>query len=256
MNKILQNMEKKLIVSCQAFDDSPLYGSDYMAKMAACAELGGACGIRACWSDNVRAIKKITKLPIIGINKVLNNGSLMDDKVFITPNFESAAEIIEAGTDILGMDCTARNRTYDEIGHLINKIKNNYPHILIMADISTLEEGIYAEKLGADIVSTTLSGYTSESRKALGINYDAEVKAFRETGKMPTALPPDFKLISDLKANVHIPINAEGRISNSAEAVKALECGAFVVTVGAAITAPISITRSFTVPMDQYVNAK
>lgn len=244
MNTILSNLQNKLIVSCQAFPGSPLYGADSMQKMAMCAIKGGAGGIRACWADNVKAVREITDLPIVGINKLMDNEPLSIDKVYITPTFDSAAEVIEAGADILGMDCTPRGRTYDDINKLVEQIKKHYPTILIMADLSTLEEGIKAEEMGIDIVSTTLSGYTPESLKIDPEQYRALMKSASPMEKMPE-LGPDFDLIKDLRKNVKIKINGEGRISEASQVIKAMQCGADMITIGTAITMPEKITGKF-----------
>ena len=244
MNTILSNLQNKLIVSCQAFPGSPLYGADYMQKMALCAIAGGAGGIRACWSDNVKAVRDITDLPIVGINKLMDEEPLSIHKVYITPTFDSAAEVIEAGADILGMDCTPRGRTYDDINKMIGQIKKHYPAILIMADLSTLEEGIKAEEMGVDIVSTTLSGYTPESLKIDPEQYRSLVQNASPMDKIPE-FGPDFELIKDLRKKVKVKINGEGRISEASQVVKAMQCGADMITIGAAITMPEKITGKF-----------
>ncbi|HOJ00926.1 MAG TPA: putative N-acetylmannosamine-6-phosphate 2-epimerase [Anaerolineaceae bacterium] len=244
MNTILSNLQNKLIVSCQAFPSSPLYGADYMQKMAMCAIQGGAGGIRACWADNVKAVREITNLPVVGINKLMDDEPLSINKVYITPTFESAAEVIEAGADILGMDCTPRGRTYDDIHKIVEQIRKHYPAVLIMADLSTLEEGVKAAEMGVDIVSTTLSGYTPESLKVDPEKYRLLMQSSSSLDKA-SDLGPDFGLIQALRENVRVKINAEGRISEANQVVKAMQCGADMITIGAAITMPEKITGKF-----------
>ena len=239
----MQSLCGKLVVSCQAFPGSPFYGAEFIAAFAKSAENGGAGGIRACWAENIRAVKAAVKLPVIGINKVTSGESMRPDRVYITPSFEAAAEVIEAGCDILGMDMTPRGRTWSEIGALAERIKKAYPNMPIMADISTLEEGVMAEQLGADIVSTTLSGYTLASIREME-GYETLLAAYQKTGTIPE-FPPDYALIAALKKRISVPINAEGRFWERADVQKGFALGASMVTVGAAITAPEAIVKRF-----------
>ena len=66
---VLNKLQNKLIVSCQARVGWAMYGSDIMAAFAKAAEEGGAAGIRATGADNITKIKEKVDLPIIGINK-------------------------------------------------------------------------------------------------------------------------------------------------------------------------------------------
>lgn len=243
MNQTVRSLCGKLVVSCQAYPGSPLYGAEFIAAFAKCAENGGAGGIRACWAENIRAVKAAVKLPVIGINKVTSGEAMRPDRVYITPSFEAAVEVIEAGCDVLGMDMTPRGRSWSEIGALVEQIKKVYPTIPILADISTLEEGVMAEKLGADIVSTTLSGYTLASIREMD-GCEALFAAYQKTGTIPE-FPPDYALIAALKERISVPINAEGRFWERADVQQGFAAGASMVTVGAAITAPEAIVRHF-----------
>jgi len=216
----LSKLKNGLIVSCQADNDSPLYGSKFMAAMAKSAEIGGAVGIRANGANDIKAIKKVVNLPVIGIYKK----KFKNSDVYITPTIKTAVAVIEAGADILALDATNRVRPDNlKLEKFISFLKKNYSTPL-MADVSTLEEGINACNLGFDIVATTLSGYTSYSRQ---INL------------------PDFKLLKDLIKNLSIPVIMEGRISSSKQASKAIQSGAFAVVIGSAITRPHLITESY-----------
>ncbi|WP_276322092.1 nitronate monooxygenase [Paenibacillus thalictri] len=95
---------------------------------------------------------------------------------------------------------------------------------LAMADVSTYEEGLAAERLGVDFIGTTLSGYTPYS---------------------PRLETPDFELVRQLSARVKVPVIAEGRIWTPEEAALALEAGASYVVVGSAITRPQLITARY-----------
>jgi len=239
MHTLLEQLKNGLIVSCQASPGWPFYGEDYMQKMAVAAMEGGAAGIRACWPGNIRMIKKACSLPIVGVNKIFNGKPTATD-VVITPTFEAAAEIIEAGCDILGIDYTARGRTWEDVRKLLHDIRKRYPHIPVMADISTVEEGVMAAQMGVDIVSTTLSGYTNTS---LGISEgEAEALTNYPDGQEP---PPDLKLIEELRRHIDKYINAEGRFWETGQVRQAFQLGADMVTVGSAITAPQLITRRF-----------
>jgi N-acylglucosamine-6-phosphate 2-epimerase len=250
MNAIVESLRGKLIVSCQAFPNSPMYGTKFIAAMALCAERGGAGAVRVCWPDNIRAVKAVCGLPVIGINKVTNDMPMRPDRVYITPTFEAAAEVIEAGCDILGMELTPRTRGYAEIEALISRIREAYPRVPLMADISTTDEGIMAAQMGADIVSTTLSGYTVESIRLMRINTAALMEEYRKTGEIPE-FEPDYALIKELRRRVSIPVNAEGRFWERADMIAGFRAGADMVTIGSAITAPDAITRRFVHAIDK-----
>ncbi len=207
-----------LIVSCQARADNPLYGPQFMAAMALAAEQGGAKAIRANGVEDVRAIRAVTTLPIIGINKRWMEGY----EVYITPDFASAQAVAEAGADVIGLDATMRLRPQESLDELITRIHGlGKP---VFADVSTLEEGLAAAELGVDIVATTLAGYTPYSSKTEG---------------------PDFELLRQLIEALDVPIVAEGRFWTPEAVAQAFDLGASAVVVGTAITNPREITRRF-----------
>lgn len=221
MDNILEKIKGGLVASCQALEDEPMHGSDIMAKMALAAFQGGAVGIRANTYNDIAAIKAMVDLPVIGIVK----RDYEDSSIYITATMKEVREIVSAGAEIVALDCTMRRRPNGEnLSDLILSIRKEYPNILIMADISTLEEGVNAEILGVDIISTTLSGYTEYT-----IAKDE----------------PDFVLIIELISKVRIPVIAEGKVDTPEQAKECLELGAHAVVVGGAITRPKQITERF-----------
>lgn len=209
-----------LIVSCQALEDEPLFSSFIMGRMALAAKEGGAKAIRAQGIDDIIEIKKVTNMPIIGLIKK----SYSDSDIYITATMKEVKALVDSKCcEMIALDLTHRKRPNDEnVKDLIKYIHDN--NILVMADISTYEEGIDAEKLGADCVSTTLSGYTSYSRQEKS---------------------PDLDLVKWLSNDLKIPVIAEGRIHSPSDLKRAYECGAYSAVVGGAITRPKEITERF-----------
>lgn len=221
--KLLKEIKGKLIVSCQALEGEPLYieDSSVMPLMARAAKQAGAAAIRTNGVRDVIGIKEETNLPIIGIIKKGYEGY----EQYITVTMDEIDQLVQAGADIIAMDCTLRERVDGRsVSEFIQTIKEKYPQIILMADISNLEEGINAWKAGIDMVGTTLSGYTEYTLKLE---------------------EPDFKLIEDLAKNIDVPIIAEGRIHTPEQATKALDLGAHAVVVGGAITRPLEIATRF-----------
>jgi N-acylglucosamine-6-phosphate 2-epimerase len=218
LEQIITAIRGGLIVSCQALENEPLHGADIMARMAVAAQQGGAVGIRANSPPDIRTIRAAVPLPLIGIYKDGDTG------VYITPTFRHAQEVAEAGADIIALDATARPRPDGSIlSDLIQRIHGELGKP-VLADISTLEEAEAAQAAGADIVATTLAGYTPYSAQQDG---------------------PDFNLISALAGRMQVPTIAEGRIATPEDALRALRCGALAVVVGGAITRPQTITARF-----------
>jgi putative N-acetylmannosamine-6-phosphate epimerase len=217
LNAFLNRVRGGLIVSCQALDDEPLHGSPIMARMALAAQQGGAVGIRANGPDDIRAIRHAVPLPIIGLYKEGKEG------VYITPTFDHARAVAQAGADVIAIDATERPRPGGEtLAELIQRIhaELNRP---IMADVSTLAEAQAAAAYGADLVGPTLAGYTPYS---------------------PPADDP-LILLRAIAAASPVPVIAEGRISTPEQARAALATGALAVVVGSAITRPQWITARF-----------
>lgn len=218
---VLSQIKGGLVVSCQALADEPLHSSTIMGRMAYAAMLGGACGIRANTPEDIRQIRREVDLPIIGLTKCVSP----DSPVYITPTLREVDALCEAGCEIVAMDATDRPHTGGlGIGELFPQVRAKYPDQLFMADIATFEEGVNAERLGFDLVSTTLSGYTADTKdRAL----------------------PDFELMRRLSRSLTIPVIGEGGIWSPEELKEAMEQGVFACVVGTAITRPREITRRF-----------
>lgn len=219
MKEIFNQLKGKLIVSCQALEDEPLYSSFIMGKMALAATQAGAGGIRANTISDIKEIKKNTNLPIIGIIK-RNYGNC---NVYITPTIKEVDELVEEGVDIIAIDSTRRQRPDNvKLEYFVKNIKEKCPNQIVMGDISNVDEAVYSEKIGVDIVSTTLCGYTDYTKGDNPLNTLQEV----------------------LKA-VKIPVIAEGNLDTPEKAKKSIQMGALAVVVGGAITRPKQIAEKF-----------
>jgi N-acylglucosamine-6-phosphate 2-epimerase len=216
---ILTRLEGRLIVSCQAVAGSPLRDSRMIAALAQCAERGGAAGVRIDGPDDVAAVRRAVRIPIIGIYKMRG-----DSPLYITPTFDAGRAVARAGADIVAVQATReRSLTPEPLAQLVARLHAEC-RVLVMADVSTLEEGVDAAAAGADLVATTMAGYTPQSRQIQG---------------------PDLDLVRELGGRVSIPVVAEGRIRTPAEAAQAIRAGAWAVVIGRAITMPEAITERF-----------
>ncbi|MBD5402444.1 N-acetylmannosamine-6-phosphate 2-epimerase [bacterium] len=225
MKNILNSIKGTIVVSVQAMPSEPLYLEKCMAAMMKSVVTGGAGGLRVAGKRDVKNAKKLFQVPVIGLTKPNIIPKNWKEIVYITPTIKDVIELVEAGADIIAFDGTQRKRPENE--KLQDLIK--YIHInkrLAMADISTLEEGIKAAEAGADILSTTLAGYTLESASS------------------PTD-EPDFELLKQLVEHTNLPVVLEGRVWEPSQVDKAFELGAHCVVIGSAITRPQLITKRF-----------
>lgn len=220
---LLEKIKKGLVVSCQALSHEPLHSSYIMGRMAYAVTEGGACGIRANGEDDIEEIKKQTSLPIIGIVK----RDYPDSSVYITATMREIEELAKTNCEMIAMDATDSKRADKEtIEDFIKKVKQRVPDTLLMADISTIEEAIRAERIGFDCVATTLIGYTEKTK---GLNIADN----------------DFAILKKIVHRLNIPVIAEGSINTPKKAKRCLKIGAHAVVVGSAITRPKWITENF-----------
>lgn len=214
---------KGLVVSCQALPEEPMYGKDTMPKMAYAAYLGGAVGIRANTVRDINAINKKLegKLPIIGLIKKVYE----DSPIYITPTLKEVKALIKSDCTVIALDATLRNRPNGEkLEDLVKYIRDNSDKA-IMADIATYEEAKNAEKLGFDLISTTLRSYTEETK---GI------------------VIPDVEFCKQLHETIKDSVVvAEGGIHTFEEVQAILDLGIDRVIIGGAITRPMEITKNY-----------
>ncbi|OOF51333.1 N-acetylmannosamine-6-phosphate 2-epimerase [Rodentibacter trehalosifermentans] len=204
--QIFQQIQKGLIASCQPVDDGPMDKPEIVSAMAQAAVIGGASGLRIEGVENLKATRALVKVPIIGIVK----RDLPDSPIRITPFLQDIEALAKAGADIIAVDGTHRPRPVD-LESAVKKIHEL--GCLAMADCANLEEGLYCQKIGFDIIGSTMSGYTG--------------------GKVPKE--PDYQLVRELKA-AGCRVMAEGRYNTPELAKTAIEMGADFVTVGSALT--------------------
>lgn len=225
--KILEQIKGGLIVSCQALPHEPLYDSYIMSKMAYAAMLGGAVGIRANTVVDILAIRERVNLPIIGIIK----HEYDDSDVYITPTIDEVDALVEIGCDIIATDATKHIRPNGKaFEDFFREVRAKYPNQLFMADTSCFEEGQLAERLGFDLIGTTMAGYTPYTKgRSL----------------------PDLELIEKYSRELNVPIIAEGGIWSPDDLKNVYKAGAFSAVCGTAITRPMDITKRFVKALDE-----
>lgn len=219
MNSLIGSLAGKLVVSCQAYPGESMRYPETMAQIAEAVVRGGASAIRAQGLDDIALIRRRVDVPLIGLWK---DG---DSPVYITPTLEHARAVRDAGADIVAIDGTRRPRPDRlTLAETIDGLRAE-GSTLVMADCGSVADAIAAAEAGADLIGTTLSGYT---------------------GERPAGPGPDLELLTLLSTRLPgVPIIAEGRYHTPDQARAALDAGAHAVVVGTAITHPTTITTWF-----------
>jgi N-acylglucosamine-6-phosphate 2-epimerase len=220
--RALEVLKGKLVVSCQAPPGHPFAHPQMILALCRCAALGGASGLRVEGVEAVGAAHEETGLPVIGLRKVFGPPyRLSGGRPAITPELSDAKALAAAGAEIVAIEATAELHG-DHVGRYVRAVRREI-EAFVLADVSTLDEGLSAYEAGADLVASTLSGYTAQSARGNG---------------------PDLDLVRAL-ASRNVPVVAEGNISLPEQVLAALEAGAHFVVVGKAITDPLVRTRAF-----------
>ena len=219
MNAIADAIKGRLVVSCQAYPGEPMLDPNTMAQVAESAVRGGAAAIRAKGLDDLRAIKSRVDVPVIGLVKVGDSG------VYITPTLKDCVEVAETGCEIIAIDGTRRERPDGRtLAETIAEFKAQFPEVFVMADCGSAGDAAAAQEAGADLIGTTLVGYSGERPKTKGVDWEA---------------------VDDILAVADRPVIVEGRVHTPEVAAAAMQKGAWSVVVGTAITHPATITGWF-----------
>ena len=215
-------LKRGLIVSCQATATEPLRDSEIIGRLALAAQEGGAVGVRVNTYE--------------GLIKTTHEGYWP----YITTTMEDVDLVVKSGAELVCIDATTYPR-YD--GHTFAEqykmVREKYPNIEIVADVSTVEEGLIADELGCDYIATTLWGYTPDTD-----THEDIIQEFRQ---------PNVEIVRELASKCKHPIIAEGRFFNAENAIKAMKAGAYAVTIGWGITRPQIITEYIVTQMKKEI---
>lgn len=220
---LIDQLAGGLIVSAQAYPGEALRRADITAAMAKAVVAGGARAVRVQGVADIAATRQAVDVPIIGLIKHGSEG------VYITPSIAHARACAFAGADVVAIDATLRKRGDDEsFADAVDAIHREFPHVAIMADCGAIADVQAAADCGADLIGTTLAGYTP------GYEHAREKTA-----------GPDVDFIQQTLAATTLPVIVEGRLHHPEQVRKVLELGAHAACVGTAITHPTTITSWF-----------
>lgn len=207
-----------LVASVQSSGNSAVEHPDTLARLAMASAQRGVGIFRCQGLANIAAIRDATGAPTIGLVK----RSYVGTPVYITATKREVSEVLTTGSEIVALDGTSRPRpSGEQLADLVEMIHD--AGALAMADCDSWEAGQYALQCGADLLGTTLAGYTDDSPHQDG---------------------PDFELLHKL-TQLDAPVLAEGRYAEPWQAQAALRIGATGVVVGGALNDPVKQTSSF-----------
>ena len=200
-----------LIVSVQPEESSVLSRPVFVAELAACAVANGAAGVRIQGVEHIAAVRKrCGDVPLVGLIK----HAIAGFDPYITATLADVGRVLDAGADVVAFDATARARPDGSTLAVAIELIHRRGGVAF-ADCAQIEDARAAVANGADIVGTTLCGYTRETERAKLPALDL-VRAM-------TAMRPAF-------------IVCEGGIGNPEQAAAAFSAGADAIVVGTAIT--------------------
>jgi N-acylglucosamine-6-phosphate 2-epimerase len=218
VNPVLAALRGGLIVSVQAEADSPLNAPESIALLAQVAVANGAAGLRVEGLDRIGAVRRVLAVPLIGIVKRTYPGYAP----YITPSEREIAEVVAAGAEIVAFDATARPRPDGrDVAATIAAIHAR--GALAMADCAGAQDVRTAAAAGADVVATTLCGYTPATQGA----------------RLPA-----LELVACCAASGAFAI-CEGGVGSPDDLRAAFAAGAQAVVVGTALTNLDVLVRRF-----------
>ncbi len=203
----------------QAEPDSLLNTPETIALLARCAVINGAVGVRIEGEARIAAVRAaLPDVPIVGIIKRVHRGF----GPYITSTREEVGLVARAGATIAAFDATERERADgSSLRDLVSHARER--GLLAMADCSDPSDAAAAVAARADVVATTLAGYTESTR-----------------GRTL----PAFDLLSDIARTATFAV-CEGGIGTPADVRAAFDAGAAAVVVGTAITNVDVLVRRF-----------
>jgi N-acylglucosamine-6-phosphate 2-epimerase len=215
---LLDALRGGLIVSVQAEAGSPLGRPETIALLARTAIDNGAVGLRVEGLSRIAAVRRATSVPLIGIVKRAYPGY----EPYITATEREIAEAVAGGATVVAFDATARPRPDGgDVAALVSAIHAR--GALAMADCATAADVARAADAGAEIVATTLCGYTDPTRDTPLPALDL-VRACASSGAFAVC---------------------EGGVASPADLRAAFAAGAAAVVVGTAITNVDALVRRF-----------
>ncbi len=215
---VLDALRGRLVVSVQAEADSLLNAPEAIALLSRVAVANGAAGVRVEGLARIGAVRRAVTAPVVGIVKRAYAGF----EPYITASDREIAEVVAAGAEIVAFDATERARPDGRAtAGVVAAIHAR--GALAMADCATAGDVRRAAAAGADVVSTTLCGYTPATRG--------------------TPLPA-LELVRACAASGTFAI-CEGGVASPDDVRAAFAAGADAVVVGTAITNVDVVVRRF-----------
>ena len=215
---MLDALRGGLIVSVQAWAGSVLNTPATIALLARCVVQNGAVAVRIEGLERIRAVRAVVDVPIVGIVKRETTGFAP----YITATPTDVAAVAAAGASIVAFDATRRPHPAGvTVADLVASCKR--AGVLAMADCAEADDAREASAAGAEILASTLAGYTEATR-----------------GRVLPALD-----LVAIVARLGCFTVCEGGIGTPDVAKKAFAAGADAIVVGTAITNVDALVRNF-----------